>query len=101
VRAPRAGLRSGKFTALMYYEYETAISTVLLAAIGAGFVWLGKHIKGASPNRTRNIFAWPFLGLGMVFLFAAALNLAVNCFGGLALESPRLLMWLRAFFSLF
>jgi hypothetical protein len=84
----------------MYYDYGAAFGIALLAAIGGGLVWLGRHIEGEAtpPTRARKILAWPFIGLGVVFGCLVALDLLLIFFGGLAFEGVGLLTWLRGFF---
>lgn len=82
----------------MYYNYGEALGPVLLMAIGAGIVWLGFYIKGGSPAGIRKTLSWPFIGLGMVFFWAAVLIMLLNFVGPLILDAWAFLMWLRSFF---
>jgi len=82
----------------MYYDYGGAFGPALLMAIGAGIAWLGLLIRGKSSNGLRSVLSWPFVGLGIVFFFAAGLNMLLNFFGPLVLDAWGFLTWVRSFF---
>ena len=65
----------------MELDFPAAIVGMLLFVPGYGLVKLGELIGKRVKGRLRIVAVWPFIGLGWVFLWAAALYILWNLVG--------------------